>query len=203
MPSRDAIRSAKNPFRKKCPAAAAGGNPFRKTTRFRRHGPRRRHLTIVFDAESIVRGLPAARMAAMPFESCDTVRGKRQEGRRMSVRQERFTFYFREAGMVLLGLVLAGVPLALWVAWSELVLFAVLAVCALAALLFIALAWLGKDTAVPPPAATAGPHEVVSDEFVAELHRLTPFTYHHRRLGDPRLRRKFARLLTLLKRPDE
>ena len=121
----------------------------------------------------------------------------------MSIEQDSLSDHLREIGFVILGLVLALVPLALWVAWSETAFFTVLSICALATTLFIALAWLGaKPDRVSPPFADTRPPAVVSDEAIAEMHRLMPFTYHHRSLKDPRLGRIFAPLLALLRRSD-
>ena len=109
----------------------------------------------------------------------------------------------RDAGMTIFGLILAVVPLALWVAWSEPVYYAVLSICAVATTLFLALAWLGTPPERTSPfLAESKPPVIVSDEFIAELHSLFPLTYHHRSLGDPRLRRIFARLHALLRRGD-
>lgn len=100
--------------------------------------------------------------------------------------------------MIVIGLVLAVIPLALWVAWSESVFFAVLALLAVATVVFIALARPGPEEQAPP---RVEPRQILSDDFIAELHRLVPFTYHHRRLGDTRLRGKFAKLRALMRRP--
>lgn len=117
----------------------------------------------------------------------------------MSVWHMQWGHRLREGGMVVLGLVLAAVPLALWVAWSRAVFYAVLAAAVIAALMLVALAWLGRSAEAERPADAREP-EHLNDEFIAELHRLTPLTYHHRRLGDPRLQRKFAKLRALLRR---
>jgi hypothetical protein len=69
--------------------------------------------------------------------------------------------------------------------------------------LYCALAWLDQRPERPPsPFAESRPPAAISDEAIAEIHSLMPFTYHHRSLRDGRLGRIFARLLELLKRSD-
>ena len=92
-------------------------------------------------------------------------------------------------------------PLALWVAWTETVLFIVLATGAMACVLYCLLVWYEERADLAPRGPTThGPAETVPDAFVAELHGLFPLTYHHRRLGDPRFQRKMDRLNRLLRR---
>ena len=85
-------------------------------------------------------------------------------------------------GVNFFGMALMITPLALWVAWTETVLYIVLAAGFISA------------------SATRGLAETVPDDFVAELHDLFPLTYHHRRLGDPAFQRKMDRLKRLLAR---
>lgn len=122
----------------------------------------------------------------------------------MTIRWQGWGDYAREAGLVVLGLILAVIPLALWLAWSEPVYWGVLTVCLAASALFLVLSWLGRgETEEERLRALAKPPQQLSPEFIAELHRITPLTYHHRRLGDPRLRGKFLKLLALLQRGDD
>lgn len=110
----------------------------------------------------------------------------------------------REVGLVALGLILAAIPLALWVAWSEAMLYGVLAVCALATALFVLLTRVGSaDDETPPVAPNRDLRRTLSPEFISELQRLQPLTYHHRRLGDMRLWNKFRRLRALMRQPDD
>jgi len=104
--------------------------------------------------------------------------------------------------MVLLGLVLAAVPLALWVAWSPAVYYLVFAVCFVAAGLFILLTRIGSAETPPPGAKVEAPARL-GEEFITELHRQTPLTFHHRRLGDRRIRNKLARLRALMRISDD
>ncbi len=106
-----------------------------------------------------------------------------------------------QIALVVLGMILALSPLALWVAWSETVFVVVLGVGAVAMGLLFALISLGDENDVDRRAA--GKQPILNPELIAEMHRLMPFTYHHRRLGDPRIRRKMAKLRALMRRPNE
>ena len=102
-------------------------------------------------------------------------------------------------GLNLLGAILMITPLALWVAWTETVLFIVLATGVMAGALYCLLALCEKPADLAQgETATNGPPETVPDAFVDELHGLFPLTYHHRRLGDPKFQRKMDRLKSLL-----
>lgn len=106
---------------------------------------------------------------------------------------------FCNIGMEVLGVVLAAVPLALWVSWSQAVFLAVVMGCAVALAAFVALAWSGQAEGQAHRAGRRTAGQVIANpEFIAELQRLMPFTYHHRRLGDSRIRRKLARARTLM-----
>ena len=94
----------------------------------------------------------------------------------------------RAAAETLLGLVLAAVPVALWVSWSQALFFGVLVVAVACALLLVVLA---RD-----PGQESG--EVrLPDEFVAELHRVFPPVYHNARKVTGRFRRTMERLREL------
>ncbi len=87
------------------------------------------------------------------------------------------------------GIILLVTPLALWVAWTEAIFLGVILVCVVAMLTICAIALFA-------PKAASG-HEapkVLPDRFVAELHKLFPLTYHHRRLGSKSFERKMDRL---------
>jgi len=109
------------------------------------------------------------------------------------------TDLFREIAKIVLGIVLAIVPLALWVAWSEMVFVIILAVGAVAMILILAVSETEPEVEQNRPKQV---NKVTATELIAEMHRLMPFTFHHRRLDDPRLRRKFAALRALMRRPD-
>ena len=104
-------------------------------------------------------------------------------------------------GVNFFGVALMITPLALWVAWTETVLYIVLAAGFMAATLYCLLYLYEQRADLRMSAsATSCPAESVPDEFVAELHDLFPLTYHHRRLGDPAFQRKMDRLKRLLAR---
>jgi hypothetical protein len=96
-----------------------------------------------------------------------------------------------------LGIVLALVPLGLWIAWSPGVLFAVLVTGGVCAALLIALSALEDGPTDEDGAAQQDPARVVvPDAFVEELHRLFPLVYHHSR-GE---KRRFRRAMETLRR---
>ncbi|MDX1376086.1 MAG: hypothetical protein R3357_11010 [Burkholderiales bacterium] len=99
-----------------------------------------------------------------------------------------------------LGLVLAAVPLALWVARSPGVLLAVIGTGGVCAVLLIALSWLGDETPEEAPDSRADPARAdVPDAFVEELHQLFPLVYHHSRREKPRFRRTMETLRRLMR----
>ena len=112
----------------------------------------------------------------------------------------RLTNSLTTVGLNLLGATMMITPLALWVAWTETVLYVVLATGVMAGVLYCLLALYEEraDSARREP-ATNLPAATVPDAFVAELHALFPLTYHHRRLGDPAFQRKMDRLKRLLR----
>ena len=104
----------------------------------------------------------------------------------------------RTLGMGAFGLTLALTPLALWVAWTETGFVIVLAAGATAGLLYWLLAGFRDPLLEDRGQARApGTRQALSDEFLAELSRLGPWTYHNRRLGDAAFRRKMESLLRL------
>lgn len=117
-------------------------------------------------------------------------------GMPMPLERKGFAELLREIAMVVLGLVLAVVPLALWLAWSETAFYSVLAVGAVAMVLILALISFGPEDDRPTRTKI-----VSAPELIAEVHRLIPLTHHHRRLNDPRIRRKMARVRALMRRP--
>ena len=102
------------------------------------------------------------------------------------------------------GLTLALTPLALWVAWTTTGFVIVLAAGAMAGVLYWLLAayddpLLGDRGQARDP----GTRQVLSAEFLTELSRLGPWTYHHRRMGDAAFRRKMESLLRLNEAAEE
>jgi hypothetical protein len=107
----------------------------------------------------------------------------------------------RTTVVTVLGVTLAAVPIALWVAWSQEIFFGVLAVGGLCVALFVLLV----DSRAPRGEERShnggiGKRAELPDQFVAEIHRIFPLTYHHSRLGKQRFRRAMEKLRTLMPR---
>jgi TRAP-type mannitol/chloroaromatic compound transport system permease large subunit len=94
-------------------------------------------------------------------------------------------------GETSLGIVLAVVPVALWVAWTPIVWAVVIAIGFVAAALLIALGYrrTAEDANSSGEAAPALP-----DAFVATVHEVFPLTYHHSREGPRRFRDAMEKL---------
>jgi hypothetical protein len=95
-------------------------------------------------------------------------------------------------GETSLGIVLAVVPVALWVAWTPIVWTVVMAVGFVAAALLIALDHRrrAEDSSGPPrDGAPALP-----DTFIQTVHEVFPLTYHHSREGPRRFRSAMEKL---------
>ena len=103
--------------------------------------------------------------------------------------------WLRAASEVALGIILALVPLALWVAWSPDVLLFVIVAGAISAALLVALS-RGQHDATAQGSRENAVQTVVPDAFVEELHRLLPLVYHH----SLREKRGFRRTMEKLRR---
>jgi hypothetical protein len=103
------------------------------------------------------------------------------------------------AAMTALGIVLALVPPALWIAWTETILFWVAAIGAISAAALVVLAELGRDDVGDGP----GPHAIASreraDASIAALHRIFPLTYHHSMVEKTRFRDAMDKVRQLLR----
>lgn len=98
-----------------------------------------------------------------------------------------------------LGIVLAVTPVALWIAWTATLVVGIMLIAIASAVLFV---WL---TELPQRRAQnhsgddgAGSGVVLPDEFIEEVHRLFPLTYHHSRHETARFRRAMRRLSVLI-----
>jgi hypothetical protein len=97
----------------------------------------------------------------------------------------------RHIGQFCLGILLAMTPLALWIAWTPaLVLSVMLASIACAALLVLL---------TEPSQRNASLHLLPAD-FIDEVHRLFPLTYHHSKRETPRFRQAMRRLSEMMER---
>lgn len=92
-----------------------------------------------------------------------------------------------------LGIMLALVPVLLWVAWTPFLFAAVLVAAAVSAALLVLLHSTGDA-----PQATGGPGAALPAEFVEEIHRVFPLTYHHSFIGAERFRRAMENLRRML-----
>jgi hypothetical protein len=90
-----------------------------------------------------------------------------------------------------LGIVLATTPVLLWVAWTPELLIGVMLAAVLCAVLLVLLTEPGGDRAGAPPPA-------LPPEFVDEVQRLFPLTYHHSMRETARFRRAMKRLSRLI-----
>lgn len=82
----------------------------------------------------------------------------------------------RNSFTTLLGIVLALVPPALWVAWTERALLIVSLIGIISAGLLIALT---EDEERGAETSTESGRQVLSDDSIADIHRIFPLTYHH------------------------
>jgi hypothetical protein len=93
-----------------------------------------------------------------------------------------------------LGIVLALVPVALWVAWTPLVWLAVVTAGVVAAALLIALEYWRPRT--DEGASSARPE--LPDEAIAAVHEVFPLTYHHSFRQTARFRRAMDTLRRII-----
>ena len=79
------------------------------------------------------------------------------------------------AASTLLGVILAVTPVLLWVAWTDTVLFIVVAVAIVSAGLFVSL----EERLHRPSDGPGVGNARLPDQFVDEIHQIFPLTYHH------------------------
>jgi hypothetical protein len=102
----------------------------------------------------------------------------------------------RNAALIAAGLIMAAIPLALWVAWSQATLVLGLAAGGAFGLLCLV---LYADTRAATEEQRKDPSsrtmEELDEEFLSALTGMEPFVYHHTRLsGNSRFQRRMARL---------
>ena len=124
-------------------------------------------------------------------------RASMEAGEPMSTGRTALADRLTAVGTTLLGAILAVTPVALWVAWTATVFFLVVAVAIASAGLLVLLANLPHQAAKQSPAVNG--RVVLSDEFIAEAHKLFPLTYHHSRLETARFRRAMEKLSRMIK----
>jgi len=103
-----------------------------------------------------------------------------------------------EAAMVLFGLIMMLTPLALWVAWSDVMFFAILFTGLVSAWVYWAIYRASRPS---EPASETGLHRELSAEAMDELHRGWPWYCHHSTDGTARFRRTMNRFADLTKTP--
>lgn len=99
-----------------------------------------------------------------------------------------------------LGIVLAVTPVALWIAWTATLVVCVLLVAIVSAALFALLTErLARRTGNQSGREGTGSRVLLPDEFIEEVHRLFPLTYHHSRHETARFRQAMRRLSGLIR----
>ena len=107
---------------------------------------------------------------------------------------------FASIGVTVCGIVLAAVPLGLWIAWSPFGFLLVLAVGAVSVVLLGVLAsHLASCNDAPHRRQDDEMKVVLPDEFVEEIHKIYPLTYHHSRIGRTRFLRTMDRLRQMIR----
>jgi hypothetical protein len=85
--------------------------------------------------------------------------------------------------------------MAMWVAWSPTVFAVVVATGTVsAAMLVLLIDRGGVESDFPNASASAGPRTILPGEFVEEMHRIFPLTYHHSLKGRSRFRSAMNKL---------
>ena len=101
------------------------------------------------------------------------------------------------AASTLLGIILAVTPVLLWVAWTETVLFVIVAVAiASAGLMALLEEYLHRPS--DGPGAGVG-RARLPDRFVDEIHHIFPLTYHHSMRPRARFRQTMEKLSRMIK----
>ena len=102
--------------------------------------------------------------------------------------------------ITLVGLIVAAVPPALWVAWTQAGFLAVLGVgvlCTIVLIVLLDIRPFGSDE--PSDTRDDDPQVTLPDEFVEEVHRISPLTYHHGLKDRPRFRDSMRKLRELMR----
>lgn len=107
---------------------------------------------------------------------------------------------FASIGVTVCGIILAAVPLALWVTWTPFGFLTVLTVGAVSVVLLGVMAsHLPPDIDDPERRRNDETKVVLPDEFVEEIHKIFPLTYHHSLIEKARFRRTMDRLRRLIR----
>lgn len=116
----------------------------------------------------------------------------------MPSKKVRWTEPLISIGQTVCGFVLALAPVTLWVAWSPFVLLVVVAAIGVSTGIFVLLHGC-EHSATEDRLATPWrrPGAFLPDEFIEELHQISPLTYHH----SLKPRARFRRAMEKLRRP--
>ena len=101
------------------------------------------------------------------------------------------------AASTLLGVILAVTPVMLWVAWTDTVLFIVVALAIVSAGLFVSLEERLHRPSDGPGAGVGNAR--LPDRFVEEIHQIFPMTYHHSMRPRARFRQTMEKLSRMIK----
>ena len=101
------------------------------------------------------------------------------------------------AASTLLGVILGVTPVMLWVAWTETVLFVVVAVAIVSAGLLVSLEERLHRPSDGPGAGVGSAR--LPDRFVDEIHQIYPLTYHHSMRPRARFRQTMEKLSRMIK----
>ena len=103
-------------------------------------------------------------------------------------------------GVTACGIILAAVPLALWIAWTRVGFLIVLVVAvASVVLLGVLLPRLPSGNDQPQIGHDDEMRTVLPNEFVEEIHKISPLTYHHSGIEKVRFRRAMNRLRRMIR----
>jgi hypothetical protein len=111
----------------------------------------------------------------------------------------RVAYQLRSVGVTVLGIVLALIPPALWVAWTPTGLLGVVAVGVVsAAVLVVLVDWGPQDVEDRQSAHDAKARKAMIDASIVEIHRIFPLTYHHSLVEKDRFRQTMEKIRRLL-----
>jgi len=99
----------------------------------------------------------------------------------------------RHLGEAVIGIMLAATPVFLWIAWTPEILIGVMLAAVLCAGVLVLL------TESSPDQAAGSARRTLAPEFIDEVHRLFPLTYHHSRHETPRFRRAMQKMSRLIR----
>lgn len=103
-------------------------------------------------------------------------------------------------GVTGLGMFLAVTPVALWIAWTATLVVWILLTATVSAVLFALLSdFLSRRARNQCDPEGADGRVILPDEFIEEVHRLFPLTYHHSRHETARFRQAMGRLSRLIR----